>query len=255
VLLAGGLTVASAARHFRLLAKAVARLPNLPSMIVRPVPLRTGSIDFNLTTSDGWTYSGTLPLPSATLSVSSNIKASPPGQAQVQLKLKTSDVVPTLTFSDTNPGRPDGPKLTVAPGIFAFEVPTAVMGPLSSDMLDSSGDASIDYTIGPCQLYAPYQGFWPYPDPTYDGDGSSSYGSQDLTCSPANGTGTEPYSVPEADVTALASALHDEQPAYVINLDPYLSACNEIIYPSGQTAQAPDFADNGCAALTISVSK
>ena len=83
-------------------------------------PHRT-SIAFSLTDSLGWKYQGTIPFPEQELAFAKSVESSPPGQAQVVMSWGGEQPEP-LTFDDTNPGRPDGPVLTVKAEALVYPV-------------------------------------------------------------------------------------------------------------------------------------
>jgi hypothetical protein len=211
-------------------------------------PARTapqaGSIHFNYTDkAHGWNYVGSIPFPIASVSVTEDTSTSPPGKAKIALTLTTSPQVQTMTFSDANPTRPNGSQIQVAPGVLVFPIAGNLSNKLESDMLNASGDASADYTIGPCSLSAPYQGWWGIPN---------SAGA--LFCATQSGSGTEGYDLPESDVMALAAAIRGVKPSYAVNLDQNdSSGCNEVASPSGRVQQDPNFSENCNEKLTLTV--
>ena len=203
-------------------------------------------IQFTLTTSDGWQYSGSVPLPTATASATKDISSSPPGQAKVGVSLTSTPVLETRQFSDTNPGRPNGPQLKVDPGTFVFPMPAKAVSDFGTSMLDDSGYASLgNYDLGGgCSLQPPYGGgqyWWPG-------------GADAIYCSDTTGSGEAQYSASESLVDQFVADLHGLQPIYVVDWDPNgFSGCNIAIFQSEDIQYAPDYSQKCSAKVTISV--
>jgi hypothetical protein len=192
-------------------------------------------IHFDVTTAEGWTYKGTLPLPTEMATFSKNVHSSPPGSAKVEASV-SGEPVSAMTFSDDNPGRPGGPQLTVEPGYFAYKV--------GGDVLTSGTNYSGPSKFGPCQIPsdgaengAPSQE--PYESATV----------WEVTCQPATGgsadAGASEESGPEKQIEALVAQLKNERPSYVIDFDPTGAACRVFITPSGSVHKVRAFA-RGC---------
>jgi hypothetical protein len=107
----------------------------------------TTKITFDYTTSDGWNYKGTLVLPQETVRLSSDISSSPPGQAGLIASVAGSDVAST-TFYDDNPGRPNGPDISLGPDnvYYYYELPKALE---FADLPISVGQCEINNRAGP----------------------------------------------------------------------------------------------------------
>lgn len=151
----------------------------------------------------------------------------------------------TTQFTDTNPGRPNGPVLSVGPGWLVFPLPGQTLDALGTSMLTDSGLAGLpDYGVGDgCRLDLPYggdQSWWPT--------------GQAVFCPPTTGSGEAKYPATESLVNqVIADVQHGVSPIYVVNWDPNdSSSCNVAIYPSGQIKYAPDFQQE-CAKLSIKV--
>lgn len=180
------------------------------------------SIAFTYTDSDGWTYSGSIPVPDITLSFSKDVSSSPPGQAQLVVQLNGTLPQP-MTFADTNPGRPNGPTLDVGAG--GLEWPVKLP---ADDSLYSTPYAGV--TFGPCALFNAdpshliNTGPW---DPNQSG----------IVCSLASGAGSaESPAANESDVDQLVNlalpapqyvfSFGSKADGYTSNNDPSDDACN-----------------------------
>jgi hypothetical protein len=205
------------------------RPPTPPKLAVR----------FALTTSDGWTYAGELPFPPQTAAFRKDISSSPPGSAKVTASV-SGQAIPSMTFSDTNPGRPNGPKLTVSPGMLAYRV--------GADLLTNSNHYDGPSAFGPCQIAQESGALSSWP---FSGDTVGT-----IICQPGTSAGTSQDDGPESQIDALISQLKGEHPTYVLNLlDPTGNDCNIFITPSHQIIKSPTFPVN-CGfdrKLTVSV--
>jgi hypothetical protein len=177
-------------------------------------------------------------------SASSDISSSPPGKAQLDISLASTPVLQDIQFTDTNPGRPNGPKLTVSPGWFVFPMPGNVASRLYASMLTDSGESTIGSAqIGSCQLSPPYGGgeyWWPG-------------GADAIYCPDATNTGGGQYPATESIVNKFVAELRAIKPIYVVNWDPNnFSGCNVAIYPSGRVKHAPGFSQS-CSKFVIKV--
>lgn len=104
----------------------VAQPTTTATQTTAPVEARHGSsISFTLTDSQGWKYQGVIPFPEQEIAFVKNVASSPPGQAQVAMSWGSEQSEP-LTFDDVNPGRPDGPVLTVKAEALVYPVPRVV---------------------------------------------------------------------------------------------------------------------------------
>lgn len=189
-------------------------------------------IHFTVTNSDGWQYSGSVPLPKYTFKYSSDISAAPPGNAAIRVSI-SGPAIGTMDFSDVNAGRPDGPQLAVAPGVFAFPISGALandsFGQLTFGACGLAGNAGTDYDFEPFDV--------------------------EVDCAPGSGTGpssgTSSTYTDQSSIDALVALLDSEQPTYVINFAPPEAECNIFISPTGTVTDVPG--SGGCGA-TVTVS-
>ncbi len=200
-------------------------------------------IHFDVTTSEGWNYKGTLPLPTEIATFSKSASWSPPGSAKVEASV-SGEPVSSATFSDDNPGRPGGPQLTVEPGYFAYKV--------GGDVLTNGNNYSGPSSFGLCSIPsdgaengAPSQE--PYESPT----------EWEVTCPPASGessdTSASNESGPEAQVEHLVAQLKGERPSYVLDFDPTGAACRIFVTPSGTVEKVKAFATECGDKITASL--
>lgn len=219
------------------------------------------TLSFTYTDTQGWTYTGSLPIPGAQLNGTADISSSPPNEAKLQLSLTVSpEQTEQASFSDTNPGRPDGPQLVVQPGILYFPVGSAGSS-LGQDMEGDVGPGE-DLSVGPCSLLpvgTQTLGAWGpsgtadvpiglYPDPPNV--------AENIACHPSSGSGEWSISDAQGDVQAVVSALSGLQPYYdlTINDNGYYSAeCDILISPTGSVQQNPASSSSGCGSLVASV--
>lgn len=180
-------------------------------------------ISFHMTDGDGWEYEGVLPYPEPEADFKKNIRSSPPGSAKVEASFWVEPPGEDLEFSDTNPGRPNGPTLTVTPGYFAYGLPS---------WAENGNTFSGPFEFGPCDWgdNADYD-FEPY--------------NAEFKCDTTNEE-TEGLSENgvEAEVERLVHVLNNEQPSYVVNLDPISASCNVFIEPDGSIRRNGEFKPN-----------
>lgn len=80
-------------------------------------------LNFAYTNPTGWTYSGSIHVPSAKEHAAVDISGSPPGYAKVSVSVTVNPGIPAHTvFQDTNSGRPDGPSLIITSGRIMFRI-------------------------------------------------------------------------------------------------------------------------------------
>jgi len=186
------------------------------------------SIAFQFTDALGWTYSGVVPIASETIQFSVDIGSSPPGQAQIAVAISNTKGVSDVSFSDTNPGRPDGPQLTVQRGQFVEQLPSfqAVMQSLNYN--------SASYPIGEsCDLL--------FSEEDESGDGLTWYVSCDAAGDYlvlAGDSSVMPQNVAEAVVNLLNRGTFD----YVV---PFDDGCSVSMPPSG----VPSVDPSSCASM------
>jgi hypothetical protein len=210
------------------------------------------SVQFTYTDPSGWTYSGTIAMPSPTLRASTDISSSPPGEAQFKLTQSVSASLPT-NFSDTNPGRPDGPPLSLTEWI-AWGNQTAdpssagapPLGTLENDVYNAAGTPTpFPDPVGPCYLSLP-------PDLDFNGPFEQSpFYSYGLTiyCKVTSGSGDAQYSASQSDVTAAVQSASSLVPDLILDFGG--DNCEVLMTSAGQINQSAWNTAN-CGAIQLS---
>jgi len=197
-------------------------------------PERT--IQFSLKTKEGWEYAGSVPLPRQSISASKNIASSAPGQAKLELHV-TGDNLGTMTFSDTNPGRPNGPKFTVYPGSYAYEVPY--------EGFVAGGHAVAPSKPNPCE-WAGNQG---------STEGAHEPFGSALTCRGGTSASGLSEDAPEHGVDEAIRIIGHETPLYIVNFSAGAdSACNIFISASGHIRKPVTWKYVECEPVHVRVS-
>lgn len=192
-------------------------------------------IAFHALTSNGWEYEGTVPYPEPEASFKKNISSSPPGAAKVEASFWVDAPEERLEFSDTNPGRPNGPMLEVAPGRFEYQLPNSVedVGP---------------FHLGPCEFaeiydYSEYDPYSVESEPSVDSV---------VECDPASEApeGLSENSS-EAKVERLIHVLNNEQPSYVLTFEIWQNGgahlqCEVSIEPDGSVRRHGEADEPNC---------
>jgi hypothetical protein len=193
------------------------------------------SIEFDLTTPAGWKYAGSLPLPVERVTLSKDIRSSPPGFAQLSASVR-GDSIESVTFSDVNPGRPDGPKLNVSPGYLAYPWPAALNG--------ANGD-NIPEVFGPCQLAD---------NDDYDFEPFDADVDCQIPTAASSSSGTSSDEGSESQIDTLIADLRNVHPTYVVDLSSVTNACGVFVSPSGHITESATFQSWGCGTLSIKLS-
>jgi hypothetical protein len=181
---------------------------------------------FDLTLPNGWHYRGVLPFPMQTLRLVKDLASSPPGQARLQTVVQ-GETISSTTFYDDNPGRPNGPQLTVTPGYFEYSL---------------VGIGFVNGMTGPCE---PVDNSFYLFEPFDTG----------LRCNVVDGQpglGETTNDQAEAGVDALVAAVPNQAPVYVVNLDPISRACNVFVRPDRTVERAQTYS-GGCGQLELAV--
>ncbi len=166
------------------------------------------SLAFSLVAVEGWTYSGSVPIPDFHAHFASNPSASPPGESQLTVSI-SGEPFESVSFNDTNPARPDGPPLSVSEARFAFEVPESLVNEIG---LEERGGCRLGgYVEQSISGGSSYPGIEPY--------------EHDLRCEPPSNSATPTevtLSSPgsEHKVEALVSHLNQTEPVFVVLFDP-----------------------------------
>jgi hypothetical protein len=163
---------------------------------------------FSLVAVEGWTYSGSVSIPDFHAHFASNRSASPPGESQVTVSI-SGEPFESVSFKDTNPGRPNGPPLGVPEAWFAFELPESLVN--ESGLEDRGGCRLGGYVEQSISGGSSYPGIEPYEHDLRCGPPSSS-------ATPAEVTLSSPGS--EHKVEALVSHLNQTDPVFVVLFDP-----------------------------------
>jgi hypothetical protein len=194
-------------------------------------------IAFHALTRNGWEYEGVVPYPEPEASFKKNISSSPPGAAKVEASFWADIPEVRLEYPDTNPGRPDGPLLEVAPGRFKYQLPR------------SAEDLGL-FQFGPCELseVTEFNGFEEEPVATVAECDPASEAPEGLS---DNG--------PEAKVEKLIHVLNNEQPSYVLTFEvlrkdgfygPFLR-CEVSINPDGSIERPKEAEEPNCGARNL----
>jgi hypothetical protein len=214
----------------------------------------------------GWTYSATVTGPAPTLAGSANISSSPPGKAELELSQNVANP-PQTALSDTNAGRPGGPKLEIADGVFwgtGTSASSQTISTLSSDIAGAASAEPFNDTTadvaGPCHIANPSEDngipgsdasqLSYYPEPSWTSYGFSFY------CSVQSGSGST-ISVAQSDVSAAVQTLSSLNPYFVLDFYGYTNAagsfenCALLITPDGQTNEG-DWNAQNCGTLAVS---
>jgi hypothetical protein len=187
-----------------------------------------GELDFEYTTTDGWHYSGQLPFPKRTLSVSKDISSSPPGRAQINAQLSGQPYTDE-TFSDDNVGRPNGPPLVVHPGWIDYG------GPAPQDVPDQFGPCHIS-TAGAPDI-PPVKGL------AYDCDMAKA--GTDQPVSGEDGV--------ESSIDQLIASLPNSPWVYDINFEDIGTSCSVFISATGKISRPSDYDNSVCGVLDLTL--
>jgi hypothetical protein len=197
------------------------------------------SIDlhFSYKTPDGWTYSGIIPVPKAQLVASVDIASSPPGFAQFKIRQSVS-ASPPLNFADTNPGRPNGPPLSMNDWIVwgnGSPKPVPAFITLVNDLQNAADLAQFDAPAGPCDLVPHDISNFP----------NSLYGYYNIYCNVASGSGDEQWDVSQSVVTAAVHSIAHWQPYFVVQFASWYSVppsaleyCDVFVTPTGRVIKS-----------------
>jgi hypothetical protein len=189
-------------------------------------------IHFEVTTSEGWHYTGSVPFPTQALTLSKDVSSSPPGTAKLIAEVQ-GDTVERVTVPADNPGRSNGPELTVRPGYFAYKFPDDVR---SASLGGTPCDIAED---GSNYEYEPY--------------------TVVIACSPGendgSASGEATNDTDEANADALIAAMSSVHPTYVMSFAPYGRTCNIFISPTGKVRTNYDAndAEGFCSAAHVTV--
>ncbi|MDQ3756870.1 MAG: hypothetical protein M3394_03370 [Actinomycetota bacterium] len=99
-------------------------------------PAKVTTLDFEYTDRQGWHYKASFPFRPPAYRFQKTIDSSPPGIANLYFTsgLPTEDVI-LATIVPDNPGRPNGPRLSIRHPALVLEMPAAA-GPKGRDELD-----------------------------------------------------------------------------------------------------------------------
>jgi hypothetical protein len=174
------------------------------------------SLHLELTTGVGWHYAVSVNIPDSKVTFAKGISASPPGKARMTATI-VGDSASTadLPVQPDNPGRPNGPQLTVSAPRAVFDLGRVANFPLDDD----AGTAIACFDLG--------GGFalsnqWPFDDP--------------LVCQAGSGSWTSGSDAPESTIDKEVAALNAQQPAWQVGFD----GCSEWLLPSGATGEEPN---------------
>jgi hypothetical protein len=178
----------------------------------------TRRVTFLVTTKEGWTYSGAFPFPRRTVLFGTDVSSSPPGHAKL-LMTPAGGEFQQEEVHDSNPGRPNGPILSV--GVRSVIYP---LGPAGA------GESQEEFHE-PCELVHLF--------------------GIELNC-PLNLSGGDGPEMRESDIRRMVATLQHQEPWYSMefNLSPqgpgvgldncavYLSAHGEVRYNPERTKAA-----------------
>ena len=196
---------------------------------------RTVTLNFS-DPSSGWTYAGTFPLPQQSINIAKDISSSPPRMAKFSVT-RNGTPVPELTFTTTNPGRPNGPSMMLKPGTFLYDLPASAR--TAADTPAGAGYGVLLSNVCGTDPFAPY------------GDGSTTSTLPAQAECQAVGTG------PDVDMTqnALTMESTDDYPESIVDalVGTYTHPAYQLAVPTGPTQDPEDGPDkmNYCYATIL----
>ncbi len=197
-------------------------------------------IHFAFTNEEGWRYNGTVPFPQRRVIFSKNVSSSPPGFARIKMEM-TGKTTEAINFSDANPGRPNGPLMSVEPGELVYPLSVSLQpqeGEETRELCSLAGN-SLAVTAERPYLF-----------------------ERELDCALShvvqNGWATTP-NLPEKEVETAVASLRHEVPWYTLNFryaDKVANdQCNIFISASGAIKRGPEYKRAQCTPVAVSLSR